>query len=128
MSDQMLLAAVIGPMLLVFGLSFLFYADVWQKIADEWEKNHFSMMAMMSFSLIFGLFIINLHNVWEWSPYVLITITGWAAFLKAVTYFLIPGDQIKRLIKLLNCKCYYQTGGVISALLGAWLSYLVYLA
>ena len=78
MSDQMLLAAVIGPMFLVFGLSFLFYPAVWEKIASEWEKNHFSMMAMMAFSLIFGLFIINMHNVWEWSPYVLITITGWA--------------------------------------------------
>ena len=100
MSDQMLLAAVIGPMFLVFGLSFLFYSDVWQKIASEWERSHFSMLAMMSFSLIFGLFVINLHNVWEWSPYVLVTITGWGAFLKAVTYFLVPGDQIKKMIKL----------------------------
>lgn len=128
MSDQMLLGAVVGPMYLVLGLSILLYSGVWQKIASEWEKNHFSMLALMAFNLVFGLFIINMHNVWEWSPYVIITITGWGAFLKAVTYFLLPGDSLKKMIKLMNCKCYYQIAGAIVALLGAWLSYLVYLA
>lgn len=128
MSDQLFLAAVIGPMLLVLGLSVLFYSDVWQKIVSEWEKDHFSLLPMMAFNLIFGLVIINMHNVWEWSPYVIITVVGWGAFLKAVLYFLLPGDNFKAMIKMVNCKCYYQTSGGIMAVLGAWLSYLVYLA
>lgn len=128
MSDQMFLAAIIGPMFLVLGLSLLLYSGVWRKIVDEWGKDHLSMMTMMSFSLIFGLVIINMHNVWEWSPYVIITIAGWGAFLKAIVYFLVPGDQLKKMISLMNCKCYFQVSGAIIALLGAWLSYLVYLA
>ena len=128
MSDQMFLSAVIGPMLLVLGLSVLFYSKVWYKIASEWEKNHYGILGMMIFNLIFGLTIINMHNVWEWSPYVVITLVGWGAFLKAVIYFLIPGDHFKAMIKMINCKCYYQAAGGIFAALGAWLSYLVYLA
>jgi hypothetical protein len=128
MSDQMFLTAVIGPMYLVLGLSLLFYAGVWQKIVDEWGKNHLSMMTMMAFNLIFGLVVINTYNVWEWSPYVIITITGWGAFLKALIYFLLPGDQLKAMMKLLCCKCYFQTAGVIAAAFGAWLCYLVFLA
>lgn len=127
MSDQMLLGAVIGPMFLVLGLSLLLYSKVWLKIAEEFAKNHLSMLTMMCFNLVFGLVVINMHNVWEWSPYVLITIAGWGAFLKAVFYFLVPGNQIKAVIKVLNCKCYYQVSGAIIGLLGAWLSYLVYL-
>jgi hypothetical protein len=128
MSDQMLLGAIIGPMYLVLGLSILIYSGVWKKIAEDWSKNHLSMLALQFFNLVFGLLIINLHNVWEWSPYVIITITGWGAFLKAVFYFLTPGAQIKAMIKMMNCKCYYQVSGAIISLLGAWLSYLVYLA
>jgi len=128
MSDQMLLGAIVGPMYLVLGLSLLLYAGVWKKIADEWGKNHLPMMTMMAFNMIFGLVIINLHNVWEWSPYVIITVTGWGAFLKAVVYFLVPGDSLKKMLKMLNCNCYFQVSGGIVAILGAWLSYLVYLA
>lgn len=128
MSDQMFLAAIIGPMLLVLGLSILFYSSVWMKIADNFSKDHLAMLPMMIFNLIFGLAVINMHNVWEWSPYVAITITGWGAFLKSVIYFLVPGDNLKNMIKALNCKCYYQTAGAVFAAFGAWLAYLVYLA
>lgn len=128
MSDQMFLSAVIGPMYLVLGLSVLLYSGVWQKIVDEWGKNHLSMLTLMAFNLIFGLVIINMHNVWAWSPYVIITITGWGAFLKAVVYFLVPGDKLKAMLKLMTCKCYFQVAGVIVAAAGAWLSYLAFLA
>jgi len=92
MSDQMFLAAIIGPLLLVLGLSVLLYSDTWQKLVSEWEKNHFPIMTMMIFNLVFGLAVINMHNIWEWSPYVIITVVGWSAFLKGTFYFLLPGD------------------------------------
>lgn len=128
MSNQILLGAIVGPMYLVFGLSLLLYSGVWQKIADDWGKNHLSMLTMMAFNMIFGLAIINMHNVWEWSPYVIITITGWGAFLKSTVYFLLPGDSLKKAIKMLSCKCYFQVSGAIIGLLGVWLSYLIYIA
>lgn len=128
MSNQMLLAAIIGPLLLVLGLSLLIYSDVWKRLTGEWEKNHFPIMGMMVFNLIFGLTVINLHNVWELSPFLVVTIVGWGAFLKGAAYFLLPGDHFKKVVKALNCKCYFQTVGVVCAVLGAWLSYLVYLA
>lgn len=128
MSDQLFLAAIIGPMFLVLGLSVLLYTKVWQKVLNEWEKNHFSMIAIMIFNLIFGLTVVNMHNVWEWSPYVIITITGWGAFAKSVVYFLVPGDHLKKMVKALNYKAYLQTSGGLLAIMGAWLSYIVYAA
>ena len=124
----MFLGAIIGPMFLVLGLSILIYPAVWKKVMEEWGKNHLSMLTIMAFNLVFGLVVINMHNVWEWSPYVIITLTGWGAFLKAVVYFLVPGDYLKKMITMMSCKCYFQTAGAIVGLLGAWLSYLVYLA
>lgn len=121
------LESFIGPLLLVLGLSVLIYSDAWKKLVGEIEKDHFTILSLMIFNLIFGLAIINMHNVWEWSPYVVITVTGWAAFLKGTAYFLLPGEHFKAFVKFVNCKCYYNTAGSISVVLGAWLSYLVYL-
>jgi len=128
MSDQMFLAAIIGPTYLTLGLSAFFYKDIWKKIGSHWEKDHLTMLVLMFFSLIFGLVIINMHDIWEWSPYVIITVTGWLSFISGVVYFLLPGEKLKDIIRYLNCECYYQTIGAVLAVLGAWLSYLVYLA
>ena len=126
----MLLAAVIGPIYLTLGLSVFLYKDVWKKISHHFESNHLDMLPLQVFNLVFGLVVINMHNVWEWSPYVIITVTGWLVFLKGVIYFLVPGEKLKDMLRYFNtnCVCYLQTLGAIMAVLGAWLSYLVYLA
>ncbi len=127
MSQEILLTAIIGPMILVFGLSFALYSKAWKKIVKNWEKNHSAILSMMIFNLIFGLTIINLHNVWKWSPYLIVTIIGWGAFLKAIMYFLLPEDQMKKLIKIFNKQFIYQIAGPIWIVLGGWLSYIAYL-
>lgn len=127
MSDQIFLAAIIGPVYLVTGLSLLMYSKTWKTIVSTWIKDHTSLIGPMFFSLVFGLAIINMHNVWEWSPFVVITITGWGAFLKGVLYFLLPGDSFKSMMEAVNCDNLYKFEGALIAALGAWLSYLVYL-
>ena len=121
------LGSIIGPFYLVMGLSILLYTKEWLKLVKEWEKNHFSMVIGMIFSLIFGLIIIQMYNVWDLSIWVLITLTGWISVLKALIYFLIPGNYIKTIIKTTNKTSWYYPSGVIMVILGAWMSYLVYI-
>lgn len=128
MSNQILLGAIIGPFYVVLGLSILLYSKTWIKLATDWAKNHLSLIGMMMFTLIFGLTVINLYNVWEWNIYLLVTISGWAAFLKGIAYFLLPGDSLRSIIKTFNKEGFYQGAGFVSIALGAWLSYTVYLA
>jgi len=127
MENQALLAALVGPLLLILGLSLLLYTDVWRKLAGEWEKNHFTLYSIMVVNILFGLLIINTHNVWELTPYVAITLVGWVGFLKAAAYFLLPGKSYVDMCKSLNNKSIYQLSGLVAAVLGGWLSYLVYL-
>ena len=86
MDNTLFLASIIGPMYLILGLSVLLYAKQWKKIMGELSKNHFTLIGIMIFSIIFGLIIIQMHNIWEWSLWVVITLTGWCAFLKGVFY------------------------------------------
>ncbi len=128
MENTLFLGAIVGPYLLVAGLSMLLYAKVWVRLMKDMEKNHTAIVIGMMFALILGLVLIQMHNVWEWSIWVVITIFGWAAFLKAVFYFLAPGDWIKGAIKTFANTNYMYIAGLIFAVIGAWMSYLIYIA
>lgn len=128
MSDQLFLTAIIGPFYLILGLSVVLYSEAWKRLGDEWQKDHKALIGIMMFSLIFGLAVINMHNLWEWSPFVIVTITGWAAFLKGVAYFLLPARSLRSMIETFNHEKYYKGVGIVMGILGLWLSYLVYIA
>jgi len=128
MENTLFLGAIVGPYLLVAGLSMLLYAKVWVKLMKDMEKNHTAIFIGMMFALILGLAFIQMHNVWEWNIWVVITIFGWAAFLKGVFYFLAPGDWIKGTIKAFANTSFMYGAGLVYAILGAWMSYLIYMA
>ena len=128
MDNTLFLASILGPFYLVIGLSLLFYKNSWQKIVADWEKNHYNLVTAGVISLILGLFIIQIHNLWAWNLWVFITLTGWVSFLKGVFLFLAPGSWIRVLISIGKNTYYIYTAGLVFAVFGAWMSYLVYLA
>jgi len=129
MENAILLSAIIGPVFLVYGLSMLLYANQWKKIMTEWQKNHFLWLPFGVMSLIFGLIIVNIYNVWAWNLYLVITVTGLCLLIKSIFYFLAPEKWIKN---LMGCKywsslaCMYFCGTVMT-ILGILLSYDFYL-
>lgn len=127
MENAMHIAAVLGPVYLVVGLSLLFYADAWQKMVREWEKNHYVLIMGAYMALILGLVVINMYNVWAWNVWLIVTITGWCALAKGVFYFLAPGDWTKALFKQCNNLNWLYFWSLVIIVAGAALSYQVYL-
>ena len=126
--DNVCLGAIVGPTMLILGLSLALYPKIWVKIMKELGQNHTALFYGMAVALVVGLALIQVHNIWEWSINVVITIIGWAAFLKGLFYFLAPGDWIKSSIKIFAKPGYILVAGLVYACLGAWMSYLIYLA
>ena len=126
MDKAILLASIMGPAYLVFGLSFLMYGKEWVKLLKKWEEDHFSMAIGMMLSLIIGLAIINIYNTWTWNVWIIVTITGWLAFVKGLFYFLAPGKWTKKMMKKCNCTSWFYITGVILCILGVWLEYAVF--
>jgi len=125
MQKEVVLASIIGPIYLVYGLSVFLYAKQWKKIAAWLERDHFAFLPMAMMSLIFGLILVNAYNIWDWNAYVIITLTGWSLILKSVFYFLAPGSWIKAVLrwKLLAHTGYYYFAGAVIAILGGSLVY-----
>ena len=119
-------ATVLGPLYLVLGLSILLYAKQWQKIMKEWQKNHLALFPLMLVIGIFGTIIINLHNLWEWNVWLLVTLIGWIWALKAVGYFLLPGSVIKWKLGMAQNTGLIYLCGLVGLVIGAALTYYSY--
>jgi len=130
MEKALILAGIVGPFYLVYGLSLLLYVKQWEKVVAEFMKNHFIWLPFAVFGLVLGLIMVNVYNVWAWDLYVVITLTGWVLIVKSVFYFLAPENWIK---SAMECKCiksdaYFYFWGALMTVLGVLLSYNAYLA
>lgn len=121
------LAAIMGPLFLMLGLSYLIYAKVWQKVYDKWQRDHLLLVPLMALLAIVGLYVVRTYNVWEWNIWLIVTITGWLLFVKALIYFLLPGVVLKPLIGLGKNLGLVYLGGIVCVVVGAVLTYYVYL-
>jgi hypothetical protein len=130
MEKEIALACIIGPFYLVYGLSILIYPRQWKKLVAWAEQSHFSLLGIFMMFLIFGLILVNAYNIWEWSPFVIITITGWALIIKSVFYFLAPGKWITGLLRwrALTHLTYYYFAGTLLTAMGATLVWYGYFA
>ncbi len=118
METSTLLASILGPIYLVFGFSLLIHQKSWQQLIEKYAKDHFQLFPLALFDLFLGLFLVRLHNVWDWNLNLLITISGWAIFLKGVFYFLAPDNWILPVLKLKKSKEMMAFGGVVALLMG----------
>ena len=127
MENAMMIAAIVGPLYLIIGLSVLFYGKAWQKLIDGWQDDHLSLFPLMFFYIVFGLFIVNTYNVWEWNVWLLVTLTGWMMLVKGTLYMLMPGSVTASLLDMKGKGAMLYIAGLVCALIGAVLSYYAYM-
>jgi hypothetical protein len=93
---------------------------------ERYVKDHFQLLPEMFFSLIAGLVMVRLYNTWQWNVWLLVTLTGWAGFLKGVFYFLAPREWILPALKFGQRQDVLYAAAFVTLLFGAVLSYGVY--
>ncbi len=81
---------VTGVVLLVLGLSFLLNGKLWGGAFRKLLVEPGQSFTMLLLFLISGLLIVLGHNLWVADWRVLVTITGWAAFVKCAAILIVP--------------------------------------
>ena len=79
-------------------------------------------------ALTMGLAIVNTHNVWVAGWPVIITIFGWLAIIGGIMRITMPGVTRTIAEKMLDLTNFFTFEAFILIGLGAWLSYVGYLA
>ncbi len=121
MTLSIFLARFFGFYFLIMAFLFLFRKSSFSLLLEALKKKEFSLL-LGFLSLISGLLIVLMHNVWiiEWK--VIITIFGWIALLKGVILFGWPGISQKITAKIIT-KCYWFYFAVI-LILGVFMVYI----
>lgn len=122
----MKVAAVMGPVMVVMGLSILLYTKVWQKVVEGWLKSHYQMIPIAVITLVMGIISVKMYNVWSKDVWVLVTVGGWAMIVKSLFYFLLPGVVIKWAMSFGKNVWLLLLGSLILLAWGGVLSYYTY--
>jgi len=95
MSTSIFLARLIGVAYIIVGLGLMFNQKTYQKIMEDFGKNRILVLYGGMLSLIIGLLIVMVHNVWIMSWVVLITIFGWGGLIKGIWLICFPNTVDK---------------------------------
>ena len=84
--------------------------------------NHGLMLLLGIASVVAGVAIVLLHNVWNKGIWPLvITLCGWLLLLRGILILFLPTDVLSGLIDTLHLKDYFYLYAVIPLIVGAYL-------
>lgn len=87
---ELIIERVVALFYLIVGLSCIIQARIWIDLSRELLKKPSSLIVWSIQFLPLGLIVLLGHNLWVSDWRVIITIIGWLATLKCVSYLLFP--------------------------------------
>jgi cobalamin synthase len=102
METSLFLAKFWGWYLIIFFVILSFNPSRIKQILEFLKDQKFAVLASF-LAIIVGLINILLHNIWEASWTIIITLLGWAALTKGLVMFIFPQKAVKS-IEYINIK------------------------
>ncbi len=121
------LAQLIGPVLLLLGLSFVLKREAYHKLFKKMYKDTAFLFITAIVELTAGVAIVLSHNLWNTLPEVLISLLGWGAILEGGLVLLNDKVSIKKMYKIMTPGLLLITA-LITLVAGGYLCWLGYLA
>ena len=90
MQTSVLIARLIGPILVVVGLTVLINPKALQEIGQEFLASRAMIFIAGFLALLGGLAILTTHNLWTTGWPLIITIFGWLAFIGGILRIAFP--------------------------------------
>jgi hypothetical protein len=127
MQRSIFLAKLIGPLLFFIGVSLLVNHEGFRPMADQLLRNFALIYISGTITLVAGLAIVNLHNLWVRDWRVAITILGWLTVIGGIVRIVVPQHAATLGAAELTQPALLITVGIVAGLVGASLSYIGYL-
>lgn len=121
-------AHVVSAVMLLLGVSYAVQTREWIRVSqDVIASPHRFMVAALAL-LATGVAIITVHNSWASAWSLAITISGWVLAVKGALFLLFP-QMAKKFARWpeATLTAWVRTAGVVLAVLGAILTYQVWL-
>jgi hypothetical protein len=126
MASSNYLARLLGPILLVLGVSLAVNRTTYTAMAIEFVASHPLVYLAGVAALTAGMAIVTTHNLWVADWRIIITLLGWAATVAGVFRLFCP-DSVKRMgATMLQSDKPILITGIVWAVLGAVLCFYGY--
>ncbi len=103
------LAQTIGLYLVIISAIKICRRKLYVNLIKSMTEPNLSLMIWGALGLIVGLCLIDIHNIWEYKPRVLITLVGWYILIKSVLWLAFPEKMIAYAKQMAVASWYYAT-------------------
>ena len=118
------LAQLLGLLIAIFAAAALYRPQLVSKVLEDFRKDSFLTLIVAFISIVSGLAIILSHNIWEPSWRIIITIIGWGALLKGISYIVAPDMLLRYGKKILGNSSQLKIILIIDLFVGLYLAYI----
>jgi hypothetical protein len=116
-----LLAKVIGSYMLIGGVALLIRKRFFMSAFSSLIEDKGQRFLLSAIDILFGLFIINLHQDWSTLPAGIVTLVGWSAFLKGVISVFAKDSSLEKFAKHFKEKKWYFPEAIVVIVVGVYL-------
>lgn len=123
MDSSVFLARLIGPLFFVIGVIIVTQPSRIRTIGRELLQGEAVIFMAGMITLVAGLAMVNVHNLWVSDWRVVITLFGWISVAAGIFRMACPGLVKSVGGQMMDHKVAMTIGGVVAAVLGLFLSY-----
>jgi hypothetical protein len=128
MHTSIFIARLLGPLILFPGIGVLINPRVFRALATEVVRSVTLIYLFGLIDLAGGLAIVLVHNVWEASWRVIVTLIGWALLIRGAVRVAVPETAMTYAGRYVGHKPMFQYLGIAAVILGLVLCYFGYRA
>ncbi|QRN03337.1 hypothetical protein GH742_05355 [Legionella sp. MW5194] len=124
---SLLISQVLGFYLLIVAIVMLTRAGYYRNLMTNLHEGSHAILIGATFSLIIGIILVLVHNLWVWDEEVIITIIAWLILIKSVLWLAFPEKMMAFSRSFYAGPGYYITAGIALVLGIVLLAYGFYL-
>lgn len=126
MAPTRLIGGLMGPLLFAMGVAMLLNRSLFPEMAAELERSYIVIFISGLLSLLAGVAIIRVHNVWSGGWPVIVTVVGWLAIVGGLARMWFPQMAAPIAVSFGTRPAALVVAGLALLGIGAFLSYKAY--
>lgn len=95
MGSSTLLARLMGPYIILIGVSLMLNRKIFRQIMEDFPKNPSLIFVTGLLTFVAGLTTVLFHNIWALDWRMIITVFGWLILIKGIMLVAFPSTLLK---------------------------------
>lgn len=120
--ETLFFAKLLGLYFLIVGLVVMFRRKSIMPTVSEIVKNRSLLLIVALVELLAGLSIIINYTEVSTSLEGIVSLVGWMLVVEGIVYLALPARYTQKMVRSFNKPAWYVGGGIVAALLGAYLA------